>query len=163
MALADIKVKDAAGTVLPTQSWPAQAAATAMLSGEIVKMKTDGTGIYVIPLANGDGVIGTTSKIVGVVRGSSNATASADGVVDVYMPKPGVVYELKPKVATSCNTAAKILALVGKRVVIGLVSGVYTIDTAAADNASNAFMITGGDPLRDVCYFTIRNSATYQN
>jgi hypothetical protein len=164
MAIGDFRVRDsAAHNALPTQVWPTQANTTVINAGEPAKMKTDGTGLYVIPCADGDGVIGTTSKIAGIAATNSTQTAAADGVISVYMPVPGVVYVGAPKTAGTCNTAAKILALTGKRVVLDLTSGVYGIDTAAADNAANAFVIVGGDPTADRCYFVIRTSGTIYN
>lgn len=164
MALGDFRVRDsAAHNALPTQVWPTQANTTVINPGEPVKMKTDGTGQYVIPCADGDGVIGTTSKIAGIAATKDTQTTANDGIVSVYMPVAGVVYVGAPKVAGSCNTAAKILALTGKRVTLSLTGTSYTINTAAADSSSNAILIVGGDASSDRCYFVIRTSATINN
>lgn len=160
MAKADIVIKDTAGhNVIPTLVWQTEAAATAIYAGEPVKVKVAGSK-YVIPLADGDGVIGTTVGIAGIAKSDSTQTASADGTVEVYIPLPGVIYAAKAKSAAAADTAAEILALQGKRVVIDLTSGSYTVDTAAADNANNAFYIVGGDFTRSVIYFMLRSPIT---
>lgn len=161
MAKGDFQIKDVAGAnTVPTQEWQTEANTTVPALGEPVKMKTDGTGLYVILCADGDGVIGTTSKLAGICADAGTQTTAANGVVNVYLPQPGIVYSAKPKVAGSANTAAKIAALDGKRVVLDLTTGSFTIDTAAADGATNAFVIVGGDPTLDRVFFIIRTAAT---
>src|SRR5216684_7541272 len=140
MATADVSLKDTAGhDSVPTLQWQTQANNTALNPGEIVKVSAAGSK-YVVIVADGDGVIGTTVAVAGIVKSKDSVTAGADGVVDVYIPLPGVIYECKAKVAANANTAALILALIGKRVKIGVAAGVITIDTAQADNANNAIL-----------------------
>lgn len=160
MGVANIGIKDPGGAnSIPTFSWQTQANNTALNPGEIVKVSAAGSK-YVVVLADGDGVIGTTLAIVGLVKSRDTVTASADGAVDVYMPLPGIIYEGKALSSTAANTAAKVLALQGKRVVIDVTTGVFTIDTAASDNANNAFLIVGGNPNKNTVYFQLRSNIT---
>lgn len=140
--------------------WKAEAAATAMYAGEPVKLKAAGSN-YAIPLADADLTIGTDTVFLGVCASDSTQTASADGIVRVYMPKPELVYEAKAKTSTTVDTDAEIAALVGDRVIMDLTSSTFTLDTGAADGATNAFYIVGGDSSRATVHFTCRADATY--
>jgi len=51
----------------------------------------------------------------------------------------------KQKTSTNADTEAEILALIGKRVLLDLTSGVYTVDTTTVDNAANGILIVGGN------------------
>lgn len=155
----DITIARTAGGNVPTYRWQTEAAATDITAGQPVKLKAAGSP-YVIPLADADLTIGTDTAMVGIAAGDSTHTATADGYIDVYVPLPGVVYEVKAKTATSVDTQAEIDALVGDRKVIDLTSGTYTMDEAAADGANNAFYIVGGDPDRQTLEFIIRADAT---
>jgi hypothetical protein len=159
MAKADISFKDQVYNSVPTMTWQTEANATAIYAGEPTKVKSAGSK-YVIPLADGDGVIGTTVAVTGIAKSDSTHTASADGSVDVYMPLPGIIYACKAKSSTAADTQSEIDALKGKRVVVDLTSSSYTIDTAASDHANNAFLIVGGDPARSVIYFQLRTNIT---
>jgi len=57
-------------------------------------------------------------------------------------------------------TQAEIDALIGKRVVLDLTAGKYTVDTAAADGATNGIVIVGGDYTQSSINFTIQNAGT---
>lgn len=157
MSLGDIKIHEQIYNSVPTRVWQTEAGATVVNAGELVKVKVAGSK-YAIRCADGDGVIGTTVGIIGVAAKTGTQTASADGVISVYEALPGIVYEAKAKSAAAANTAAEILALQGKRVVLDVdaTSGAYTIDTAAADNANNAFLIVGGNPDLSTIYFKLR-------
>jgi len=164
MARYDFKIVDVAGkNTVSTKVFKTEAAATAIKLGEFVKLKAAGSG-YVIPLADGDGVIGTTTSIVGLAAADSNHTAAADGSIEVYIPTPGIVYRGGVKTAASTDTAAELLGKINDRVVIDLTSTTYTIDNTAADGATNAFVIIGGDvsnaaaPTVD---FILRDDATH--
>lgn len=163
MALGNINIQDPAGlNVVPTFRINTEAAATAIYAGEPVKAKVAGSN-YVIPLADAEPVIGTTTAVWGIAQCNSTQTATADGYVDVYFPVPGIVYSAAAKSAAAADTQAEIDALKGKRVVLDLTGGVYTVDTAAADGATNGILIVGGDYNTSTIYFQIRSSGTILN
>lgn len=157
MARGDISI--VRGRMIPVE-WKAEAGATAMYAGEPVKLKAAGSP-YAIPLADGDLTIATDTAFLGVCASDSTQTASADGVVRVYMPLPELVYEAKAKTTSTVDTAAEIAAMVGDRKVLDLTSSTYTVDAAEADNAANAFYIIGGDHQRYTLQFTCRVDASY--
>lgn len=143
MARNDFYAVDFGGlNTLPVRTFQTEAAATAILPGEPVRLKTIGTSVYAELCADADPTIGT-DVVVGIAASASTQTASADGVVDVYMPLPGVVYRGKAKSAAAADTDAEIKALANKRVIWDLTSSVWTIDTAAADGATNGIILTG--------------------
>jgi len=159
MAKNDITIIDQAGyNVIPTRRWQTEAAATAILAGEPVKLKALGSP-YVIPVADTEPIIGTTSPIIGIAASASTQTASADGYVDVYIPLPGVIYKAKAKTASTADTQSEINALCGDHVVFDLTTGVYTVDAAAGDGNTKGIQIVGGDPNGSYIYFTIRPAA----
>lgn len=160
MSVNNIKVVDVGGlNVLPTRVYQTEANATAINPGEPVKFKTAGSR-YVIPVADGEPVIGTTVAVVGIAKSASTQTASADGVVEVYIVDEKTVLRAKAKSSTAADTDAEILALAGKRVVLDLTSSVYTVDTAAADGATNGILLLGtGNASNNEVDFVIRVSA----
>ncbi len=155
MALNDIKIHEQIYNSVPTRVWQTEANTTVVKAGELVKVKAAGSK-YAIICADGDGVIGTTLGIIGVAATTGTQTASADGTIAVYEALPGIVYEAPAKSAAAANTAAEILALQGKRVPLDVTAGVFSVDTAAADNANNALLIVGGNPDLSTIYFKIR-------
>lgn len=157
--MVDIQIARTAGGNVPTYRWQTDAGDAAIKAGDPVKLKAAGSP-YVIGLVDGDHTIGTDTSIVGVAASASTHTASADGVVDVYIPLPGVVYSMKAETAASVDTEAEILALVGDRKTISLTGTTYTMNEAAADAAANAFVIVGGDPVEETLEFIIRANAT---
>lgn len=157
MARGDISI--VRGRMIPIE-WKAEANATAMYAGEPVKLKAAGSP-YAIPLEDGDLTVGTDTVFLGICASDSTQTASADGVVRVYMPLPELVYECKAKTSSTVDTAAEIAALVGDRKVLDLTSSSYTMDAAEADNAANAFYIIGGDHKRFTLQFTCRLGAAF--
>lgn len=159
MAKNNIRVKDVAGAnVLNVQVFNTEAAATAIYAGEPVKEKTAGSK-YVIPLADAEPVIGTTTAVRGIASKDSTQTASADGVVEVYVPTANTVFAAKAKSTTAADTEAEIIALKGKRVLLDLTSSTYTVDTATADGATNGVLIVGGNAITNEIYFTFRPAA----
>lgn len=143
MALGDIKIVDAAGhNVVPTRVYQTASGSTAIKAGEPVVLTTIGSSVYASAAADADPTIGT-DYLAGIAAGASTHTASAAGTVEVYMPLPGVIYRGKAKSAAAANTDAEILALANKRTVFDLTTGVYTLDTAAADGAGNGLIYTG--------------------
>lgn len=154
---------------LPTVQWNTKAGATALNPGEIVKLDIGGNGIqYAKLIADGDG--SQSQIIAGLVKGGpsksagDSVTAAADGLVDVYVPLPGVIYAAKASVLANANTAAKIAALLGKRVKfdVGVLSaGQITVDTGDADNIANGVRIVGGNPATSEIYFMISASVSF--
>ena len=155
----DIRIARTAGGNVPTYRWQTDAGDAAIKAGDPVKLKAAGSP-YVIGLADGDHTIGTDTSIVGVAASDSTHTASADGVIDVYIPLPGIVWKAKATTAANVDTQAEINALVGDRVTVDYSSTTYTIDENATDAASSAFIIVGGDPDTQELEFIIRSTAT---
>lgn len=161
MARGDIKIVDSAGhNVVPSRTYQVEAAATAIYAGEPVVMATIGTSVYAVAAADADPTIGT-DYLLGIAASDSTQTASANGTVSVFLPLPGVVYRGKAKSSTAADTAAEILALANKRGIFDLTTGSYTLDTGAADGATNGLIYTGtGDPSTNSVDFEISIRAT---
>jgi len=140
-----------------------EAAATAIKFGEPVKLKSAGSR-YVIPLADAEPVIGTTTAVAGIAATDSTQTASADGIVWVFKPLAGVVYLADAKSASAIDTQAKYDALVGNPVLFDLTSSVYTVDTAVTA-ATSGLVIVNSDISRypGKVAFTLRSSGTVTN
>lgn len=81
----------------------------------------------------------TTDRIVGIAASASTETASVSGTVDVIPVNDSQIWLIAPKVAASWNTQTLYNANVGKRVLIDLTTGTYTI--LAADGASNGCIV----------------------
>lgn len=160
MAKNNVRIHKVEGlNVLPTTVWQTEAAATAIKAGEPVKLKSAGSP-YVIPLADNEPVIGTTTQVVGIAASDSTQTSAADGTVEVYLPSDQVVWECAATTAANFDTKSEVDALVGDRVLFDLISGVYTVDENAGDAASSGLQIVGGDPDRATVYFKLRPAAT---
>lgn len=112
----------------------------------------------VLPMVDADGT--TSQRFTGIAKSTSTDTASAAGVVTLWVPLPGYVYATKSKDLTATNTAAKINALYTKRVIWDLTSSLWSIDTAATDAVANCLVIIGGDFNTSTVYFTYRPSGT---
>lgn len=112
----------------------------------------------VVPMVDGDGT--SSQRFTGIAKNTSTDTASVAGVVTIWLPLPGYVYASKSKDLTATNTAAKISALFGKRVVLDVTSSLWSVDTAAADAAVNMVTIVGGDYQTSSVYFTYKNTGT---
>lgn len=159
MAKGNIQIVDVGGyNTVPTKTFRTEANATAILLGEPLKLKVAGSE-YVIPLADAEPVIGTTTPVVGIAASASTQTASADGTVEVYMPRAGMIYRAKAKSAAAVDTDAELKAILNHRVLIDLTSGVYTVDQATVDAAPNGLVIVGGNILNGTLDFIIRESA----
>lgn len=160
MAKNDIKVHKASGYLnLPTEKWQTEAAATAIYAGEPVKLKSAGSP-YVIPLADNEPVIGTTTQMIGIAASDSTQTASADGSVMVYPATlSGVIWKAKATTSTNVDTLSELNALVGDRVLFDLVSTTFTVDENAGDTATSGIQIVGGNHETKEIYFKIRPGA----
>lgn len=106
----------------------------------------------VVAMVDADGLV-TAERFTGLAKDTSTETTSAAGTVETWAPVPGMLYRGSPKVAGSCNTQAKINALMGKKVIFDLTSSVWTVDTAATDALVNCVVISGGNPSSDECLF----------
>ncbi len=166
MNTGDVRIQDCPYPSLPTIQLNTKAGNTALNSGEVVKLDIGGSGIqYAKLIADGDG--SQAQIIAGIVKGGPNknaadsVTAAADGLVDVYIPLPGVIYAAKAN-AGFANTTAKILALLGKRVKFDVTAGVITVDSNGdADNVANGVRIVGGNPATNELYFQLSACVTY--
>lgn len=150
----DFQLVRTAGGNVPTIRWQTDAGDAAIKAGDPVKIKAAGSP-YVIGLVDGDLTIGTDTAMVGVAASDSTHTASADGVVDVYLPLPGTVW--RAKATTAGNVAA---TLIGDRVTVDLAGTTYTIDEDSTDAAANAFYIVGVDADEGTVDVIIRTDAT---
>ena len=112
------------------------AAATTINPGEPVAATLGGT--TVTALATNKPVV-ATDFMAGIAQSTSTQTASVAGTVDYLPLAPGITYMIAPNAPTSWNTQAKYDALVGKRVLLDLTAGVYTI--LAADGATSGCVI----------------------
>ena len=136
MSASNVKIKEGANFQIPaTQRYQTEAAATAILFGEPVKLKSAGSQ-YVIPLADAEPVVGTTTFVAGIAASNSTQTASADGFVDVFKPINGVVYLAAAKSSAAVDTQTEYNALVNVPVLFDLTAGVYTVDTGATASTS---------------------------
>ncbi len=160
MAKGNVRIYDQAGhNTVPTWEWQTEAASAAIYAGEPVKLKQAGSP-YVIPLADAEPVIGTTTQVIGIAATDSTHTATADGKIKVYLPLPGVIYACKAKTAASFDTQSEIDALVGDRVEFDLTGNTYTVDESAADGATGGLQIVGGLVGTQEVLFTIRPAAS---
>ena len=122
-------------------------------------MSADAAGAItgaVIPMTDGAQTIAT--KFAGIAKSDSTELAATAGVVTLWLPLPGIVYSAAC-LTTSANTAAKLLALFQKHVVLDL-STVWTVDAAATDALVNCVTIIGGDYLTNTVYFTYKDAGT---
>lgn len=129
-----------------TPSKNANAAATSTYSGGV------------IPMVDGDGAIG--QNFTGIAKSTSTDTATAAGVVTLWLPLPGYVYACKAKTGTAVDSAAEMLTYFGKRVVFDLTASLWTVDTEAADALINCVTIVGGDFQTQTMWFTYKNGGT---
>lgn len=139
MALGDLELlssKNGTGFA-GAQPYNVAASATLINAGEPVEMNALGDTV-VLPMATNSPVVGTDFA-VGIATTTSTNTAGAAGTVSVAPVDPLDVWLIKPKVAATWDTQAEYDALVGKRVLIDLTAGSYTI--LASDSANNGCVI----------------------
>lgn len=166
MALNDVRIVDDAGVVYEiwqVQDRTSSSAPTTLKPGEPVKQAADGSP-YVIAVGDGDPEIGT-DLFVGICTSVSTETTTADGVVTVAVPTPGVTeFEVKATTSTNVDTQAEIDALVGDCVTFdrtGSTSYTFTLDEDEGnDNNVHGCLITGGDPVRQTLTFKIKTQAS---
>lgn len=148
---------------VPTMKWLVAAGAAATINpGTPTKFSSAGA---IVPMTDGNGT--TSERFTGIAKGTSTDTAAAAGVVETFIPLPGIQYAAKAKSATAANLQAKIDALLGARVVFDVtgtvgpgLTGTWTIDTAAGDSATNCVVIIGGEYQTNTVYFMYSVSGT---
>ena len=159
MAIGDITIFEQGSIqAVGAQKANVAAAATAILPGEPVAATLGGT--TVTALATSKPVVGT-DYMAGIATSTSTQTASLAGTVD-YLPLiAGTTYLISPKVPASWNTQALYDALVGKRLLLDLTSGVYTIN--AVDGATSGCIVVPMDITRfpGKVAFKIRNGVSF--
>lgn len=157
----DIQIVDVGGHAgLPTYQWQVASGAAASIGpGEPLKMSASASQ-YVVLQADADLTIGTDQPMPGVAANTSTDTTSADGVVQVWMPLPGVIYRVRALTAGLADTASEINALIGEYDVIDLTSSAFTLDTAAGSGANNAYLIVGGEATISSLHVMLRSDAT---
>lgn len=122
-------------------------------------MSADAAGAItgaVIPMTDGTGTI--AQKFSGIADSDSSELAATAGVVTLWLPLSGMVYSAKC-LTTSADTAAKLLALFNKHVVLDLTT-TWTVDAAATDALVNCVTIIGGDWKTNTVYFTYKDAGT---
>lgn len=155
-----ISLNDADGPVPTMKFLVASGTVSSLYPGTPVKFSSAGA---VAAMVDGDGT--TSQRFAGIVKTQSNETAAAAGIVYTFIPLPGLIYAAGALSATAANTQAKIDALLGKRVVFDLTGtigagGQWTVDSAAADGATNCVVITGGEYQTNTLYFMFSYSGT---
>jgi len=155
MARYDIKLLSPIESPFAQTPIVAAGVAGSIKAGEPTKAGTAGA---VAIMVDGDGT--TSQRFTGVAKSDSSDTVAAAGVVQVWLPLPGLIYAAKAKTLSTADTQAEIDALYYKRVVFDLTGTAWTVDAAAADGATNAVVIVGGEFQTGTLYFAYSYSAT---
>lgn len=165
MAGKRIEIVQSPYNCIPTVRFQTAAAATIIEKGMLLKKTSHGSP-YVTPLVTTDHQIEDETAIVGLASNDSTHDDSGnDGVIDVFMPLPGIVYRMEANTPSNINTIANVNTVLGDRVPI-LISattsaGNWTIDEDAGEGITNAFHLIGGNPDDGTLDFIIRHGATY--
>ena len=102
-------------------------------------------GIVVTPMATNKPVV-ATDYLEGIAISTSTNDASAAGEVWVQPILPGVIYRMRPHVTTAYDTQAEYNSLMGKRVLIDLIYGAYTL--LASDGSTSGCVIEYLDVIK---------------
>lgn len=131
--------------------------ATAIYAGEPVQRSLGGTSVFA---ASPNTPSVGTHYFVGVALTNSTQTATANGSVTVLPITMETTYLIKPKVAATWDTQTEYDDLVGKRVLIDLTSGSYTL--LATDNVNNGCIIMPLDVAKypGMIAFAFRNGVS---
>ena len=160
MAIGDIKILEQASAQggRGSRTYNVAASATLIYPGEPVVVNALGD-VAVIKFDNNAPVVGT-DYVVGIAETTSTNTGALAGIVQVFPMTSQTTYLIKPKVALS-TTQATYDALVGKRVLIDLTAGTFTL--LVADNATYGCVIQALDVTRypGVVAFAFRAGANY--
>lgn len=103
-------------------------------------------------MVDADGIV-TGQRFVGLGKGTSTETASVAGIIDAWVPVPGILYRGYAKTAGTATTQALINALMGKKVIFDLTSSNWTVDTATSDALVNCVVVQGGLPQSNEILF----------
>lgn len=137
MALGDIKILEQSSMMgRGSRRYNVAAGATTINAGEPVARALGATSVTAA--ATNSPQVGTT-YFAGIAATTSTQTASTNGWVDVFPIDTNTTYIMKPKVAATWDTQLEYDDLVGKRVLIDLTSGSYTI--LATDAAGNGCVV----------------------
>jgi hypothetical protein len=160
MARADIAVKETGGrNSLPTDRWVVASGQTLLIkAGEPTKQNATGDENVILQV-DADLTVGTDQPMAGIAATDSTETAAASGYSEQYVPLPDIKWEIKAKSAAAADTQSEIDALVGSLYIIDLTASVFTMDTAAGNTSTNAYLIVGGDANRSTVFFRIRPDA----
>lgn len=133
------------------------AGATTILPGEPVATALGAT--TVTQAVTNTPVVGTDFW-VGIAETTSTQTGSAAGSVQVIPLLPGQSFLVNPKVAATWDTQTEYDALVGKRVLIDLTTGAFTL--LAVDGATNGLVVLPLDISKQPgkVLVTIRNAVS---
>lgn len=129
-------------------------------AGEPLKKSADAAN-DVILLATGDPEIGT-DEFVGIAADESTETSTVDGVVNVYIPTPGItVMRAKATTPGNVNTAAERLGVLFDCVTIDLTGSIFTIDEDEGnDNNVHGFVILDVNITNGDVDFAVKSQAT---
>lgn len=114
--------------------------------GEPVKLRNAEDSNDVIILATGDPEVGT-DIMCGIAATESTETSSVDGIVQVYIPIPGVtVFRCRATTPANVNTVAKRLAILNDVVSFDLTGIIFTVDeNQGTDDNVNGLIIVDVD------------------
>lgn len=144
----------------PAMRMRMEANTTVANAGEPVAVGGTGTN-YALLLADAKPITSDAS-FIGICSSLSTQTTALDGVVDVILPVPGIVYACKAKTASTFDTDAEILGVLFDNVILDLTSLVYTVDVAASSaGGTGAFRIVGGDPSTQTVYMVMHTAGTF--
>lgn len=140
-----------------SRTYNVAAGATAINAGEPVQHTLAGTSVTAA--ATNTPSVGT-HYYAGIALTNSTQTATANGKVNVLPITMETTYLIKPKVATSWDTQTEYDDLVGKRVLIDLTSGSYTL--LATDNVNNGCVVMPLDIAKypGMIAFSFRNGVS---
>lgn len=144
MAVGDFTILEAssASSGRGSRKYNVAAAATAINAGEPVIRglgDTTVTRLYTTGSTGTNAPVVGTDYVVGIAETAGTQTAAAAGSINVLPLSSGITFLANPKLATSWDTQAEYDALVGKRVLIDLASGAYTV--LASDSANNGLIV----------------------
>lgn len=150
----DIKLRTPLDPAFAVRRTVASGAVASINNGEPTKESSGNVAI----MADGNGT--TSENFSGIAKSVSTDTASVAGEVYTWLPLPGILYSAKAKSAAAADTQAEIDALMGKRVNFDLTASVWTVDTAAANAATNAVIIMGGEYQTSTVFFFVGVNGT---